>query len=190
MSERTVGVFGGSFSPVHKGHLAVVKGILDRGLSDGVWIMPCRLNPLKSRTELWGDAERFENLRKAIGYLDYGKYGSKIELRSDELERPAPSYTCDTLRSLVRRYPDKEFRLVVGADSYIDFRKWKDWMWLETNFSPIVYPRPGFEIGELRPGWTLLDGMELNDVSSSRIREMIARGESPDVEMPWLNINR
>lgn len=181
----TVAVFGGSFSPVHSGHINVASQILKLGLADEVWLMPCRLNPLKDKKELMGDEERLGLLRMAEDYCrEKGVKGLRVS--EVELSMPEPSYTCHTLRRLREENPDKEFRLVCGADSYLDFEKWKDYKWIEENFSPIVYPRPGYETGPLRPGWTRLENVKEIEVSSTRIRDRIASGDVPFDMMPWL----
>lgn len=181
-----IAVFGGSFSPVHIGHMAVASTILERKLADEVWMMPCRLNPLKTENELWSDEDRLALLEKAAEYRN-GISGKKnIRISRHELSLPSPSYTVTTFKSLMAKYPEAGFRLVAGADSYLDFTRWRDWEWIEENCRPIVYPRPGFPINNLRPGWTLLEGVTLHDVSSSDIRKMLESGKVDGDLMPWL----
>lgn len=157
---------------MHEGHLAVARGVLDAGLAEEVWMLPCRQNPLKGHAPEYSDAERLALIEEAVGRLE--KEGKAregaIKVCDIELGMPAPSYTSATLRELARRHPDHEFRIVVGADSYLGFGKWKDSEWIERNFAPIVYPRPGYEISEARPGWTLLRDVPQIDISSTQIR--------------------
>lgn len=182
---KTTAVFGGSFSPVHTGHMAVARGVVERGLADDVWLMPCRRNPLKAAV-LMDDISRLRLLRQAADYTNRRLGGERIKVSELELEMPAPSYTSETLKALTEKYPDRGFRLVVGADSYLDFHRWRNWEWIVENFAPIVYPRPGQTIGTLEPGWTLLGGVEEVDISSTRLREMI-KSNQPAVEyMPWI----
>lgn len=170
---------------MHRGHLAVARGILGAKLADEVWLMPCRRNPLKDGSTTMADDERLHMLRKAADYYNSRETDGRLKITDIELAMPEPSYTCDTLRRLCRENPDTEFRIAVGADSYMEFGKWKEWEWIEGNFRPIVYPRPGYEIGEVRPQWTLLEGVEEVDVSSTRIREKMRNGEPLAEEMPW-----
>lgn len=165
-----IGIFGGSFSPFHCGHGAVARGVIEHGLADEVWLMPCRRNPLKDGSTLLADDIRLSILREAAEEINGGYGEEKIKVCTLELEMPLPSYTCNTLIRLKEEYPDKDFRIVVGGDSYLDFTRWKEWEWIERNFSPIVYPRPGYEIKNLRPSWTLLEGEEQIDISSTQLR--------------------
>lgn len=182
-------VFGGSFAPVHIGHMEVVRAVLDRGLAERVLLMPCRQNPLKRGNPPVAHEERLALLRKAVEYYrGLPREGRPYDVTVDETElsMPSPSYTCDTLSRLAEEHPDTEFRLVVGADSYLDFDRWKNSDWIVANFSPIVYPRPGYKIGPPRPGWTLLEGAELHDVSSTLIRDILRNGCGATEFMPWL----
>ena len=138
-----VGVLGGSFSPVHKGHLEVARTVVERGLVDEVWLMPCRRNPLKDGSTTMPDAERLRLLNKAADYYNGLMEREAVMVKDTELGMPEPSFTADTLRKLSVEYPGIELRLITGADSYINFNRWKEWRWIEANFRPIVYPRPG-----------------------------------------------
>ena len=172
---------------MHLGHLNVAITILEKKLADRVWMMPCRLNPLKDRSGLLTDSERIEMLEKAIAY--YRRQGvSGIEINLRELSMPSPSYTVDTVKTLMAEHTGEDFRLVVGADSYLSFRKWKDWEWLEENLAPIAFPRPGYEIGEIRPLWTFLEGVEEIAISSTQIREMETDQEQFRNIMPWSGV--
>ena len=181
-----VAVFGGSFSPVHSGHIAVAQGVLTRGLADEVWMTPCRLNPLKDGSALLPDSTRIYLLEKAVDWVNSRLADSPVKICDVELGMPSPSYTADTLRLLALKYPEHNFRLLTGADSYLDFERWKDWEWIESNFSPVVYPRPGSKMERLRPSWTLLDNVEETDISSTVLREKLNAGEDVKEWMPWI----
>lgn len=181
-----IAVFGGSFSPVHIGHIAVATAAVDAGLADEVWMMPCRRNPLKD-TALMPDNRRLDLLEKAVEYANRRVEKGIIKVSNAEFSLPTPSYTADTLRFLQKEYPEHRFRLITGADSYNNFHDWKDWEWIERNFAPIVYPRPGYEIQEVRPSWTLLENVALHDVSSTAIRESMAKNEEMTNLMPWVS---
>lgn len=183
---KTVAVFGGSFSPVHKGHMEVATGILHEGIADEVWLMPCRKNPLKEGTVQMQDAERLDLLKRAIDFFSPSAGEGKLRIEPLELGMELPSYTYRTMQRLTEIYPDVRFRLVVGADSYLEFKKWKEWEWLEENFSPVVYPRPGYPVGNVGNRWTLLDGVKIFDISSTFIRERLRKGEDVSEFMPWM----
>lgn len=177
---------------MHAGHIEVVGGILANGLADKVWIMPCRRNPLKEGSETMEDEKRLNLIRQAIKYgeaKDRWKPG-QVELNDMELSMPEPSYTCDTLEALRKERPDVSFRLVVGADSYLQFDRWKNHEWIERNFHPVVYPRPGYDIEEVKPSWTLLRGVRETPVSSTELRESIRKGTINTDMMPWINYGR
>lgn len=184
---KRIAVFGGSFSPIHKGHLKVASGILERDLADEVWLMPCRQNPLKGGVALQGDEIRMTQIEKAIAYAEEERPSlkGKIKIWDEELKTDGPSYTSESLRKLTASFPEYRFRLAVGGDSYETFTQWKEWEWLEENFSPILYPRPGHKIDNIREKWTYLENMELTDISSTRLREMLKNGEPVVKWMPW-----
>lgn len=185
----SIAVFGGSFSPIHVGHLGVAGAILERGLADEVWLMPCRRNPLKADAPDLSDAERLDLIRKAVSYGEAEGILSagKVRVSEIELHRPAPSYTIDTMRILEEEHPGSRFRLVMGSDSYLGFDSWKEASRLEKQYCPIVYPRPGFPLHAVKPreDWTLLEGVKLNDVSSTEIRRRLAEGSDCSDVMPW-----
>lgn len=181
-----IALFGGSFSPVHIGHMEVAKGILCQSLADEVWMMPCRQNPLKDGAGLMDDETRKKLLEKAAKYYEDMTGENKIKVIDIELGMPVPSYTADTLLRLTEIYPAHEFRLVVGADSYLGFSRWKDSELLEKNYNPIIYPRPGYHIEMPRPGWTKLENVRQTDISSTKIRELMEKGADCRQWMPWI----
>lgn len=162
----TVGIFGGSFNPVHNGHIAVAESVLKSGLADEVWLTLSPQNPLKSgSSELIDDHQRLEMLRLAAEGLP------GLRVCDIELCLPRPSYTINTLNELSRRHPGIRFRLLIGADNMQIFDRWRAADEILERYSPIVYPRPGY------PCEGCID-MEQFNVSSTEIREMLKRGES------------
>lgn len=173
---------------MHVGHTSVAAGILERGLADEVWLIPCRRNPLKVSSPAIPDSLRLQLLRLAADYTVSSRSlpEGSIKVSEVELSLPEPSFTCDTLSYLQNSYPGFRFRLAMGADSHNDFSRWKNFEWIERGFSPIVYPRPSYGMMERRPGWDYLDDMQPVEVSSSEIRESLLRGESVSRFMPWI----
>lgn len=159
------GFFGGSFNPVHYGHISLAEFILGKNLVDEVWFVVSPANPLKKTADPNDALERFNNLKKALS-------GHKSCIASDfELSMPLPSYTSDTLKKIKEQYPEREFVLIIGGDNLDVFTKWKDYEYLLENHDIIVYPRPGAS-NKVPEGWarvTMLDG-EMMDVSSTKIR--------------------
>lgn len=169
---KRVGVFGGSFAPVHDGHIGVAVGVIRAGIVDEVWFLPCRRNPLKKDVAI-PDKERIALLEEAVerAVLKEDLQG-KIKVDPIELGMPEPSYTYHTMEALLGMYPEFDFRLVIGADSYLDFKKWVRSGWLAENFRPVVFPRPGYELDDVDPPFTLLADVPLYDISSTRIRAL------------------
>lgn len=161
----TIGVFGGSFNPVHNGHIGLAEAMVSSGLVDRVWLVLSPRNPLKAAAaDMAPDNCRMDMLRLACG----GRAG--LEACGIELTMPRPSYTADTMRELTRRYPQVRFRLVVGADNMMIFDRWREHDYLLEHFAPIVYPRPGYACEGCAP-------LPVFDVSGTEIRRRIALGE-------------
>lgn len=162
---RTTGIFGGSFNPVHNGHIALCEALVERGIVDSVWLTLSPLNPLKAHPEeLIADSSRLEMLRIATE----GRKG--LEVCDIELTMPRPSYTINTLQTLARLYPESDFRLIIGSDNMLVFDRWKDHELIMERFRPIVYPRPGYPCAEET------EGLPEFAVSSTEIRRMISEG--------------
>ena len=119
------------------------------------------------------DSERLSLIEKAIRGENESAGKELLRLCEIELGMPDPSYTADTLRELRKKYPEFTFRLITGADSYLNFEKWKEWEWIESNFNPIAYPRPGYQMEETRKGWTLIRDARQVDISSTQLREKL-----------------
>lgn len=166
-----IGVFGGSFNPVHNGHVAVARAAVEAGLVDKVLMVLSPLNPLKTKPEdLLDDEVRFEMLRLAC------KPYRELEACDIELSMPRPSYTIDTLRRLSALHPADSFRLIIGADNYAIFSKWRDYQEILAKYAPIVYPREGFPMPGGNVDFTPLPA-PLFPLSSTDIRERLASKE-------------
>ncbi len=167
----TVGIFGGSFNPVHRGHTAIAEGLVSAGLADEVWLTLSPLNPLKAgSTELAADADRLAMLRLAAEGLP------GVEVCDIELSMPRPSYSVNTLRKLSELYPETRFRLVIGGDNWRVFDRWRDYETLLRDYPPIIYPRPGEVLEGIPEGIDVCGALPLIDVSSTMVRERVAAG--------------
>jgi len=170
-------LFGGTFDPIHNGHLAIVKSVLEQGLADEVWILITPCNPWKKNQELSDDRIRFDMAADAVKDMEH------VFASDYEFSLPKPSYTANTLRHLSADYPDREFILTIGADNWVKFSDWRESDFILKNYSIIIYPREGYDTASLPDGTTLLD-CPLMDISSTRIRQMIKNGESIKEKVP------
>ena len=170
-----IGIFGGSFNPVHLGHTALAEYIRDCGSLEAVWLVLSPLNPLKSKPEeLIDDGQRLEMLKLACADL------CNIEPCDIELSMPRPSYTVNTLRALRSLYPDKQFRLIIGEDNWNTFNNWRCPQEIINDYGVIVYPRSGSAASspeEESSNCLFLQDAPKYDVSSTEIRESLRNGK-------------
>lgn len=172
---KNVGIFGGSFDPIHLGHTGLAQYALREAGLDEVWLMVSPRNPLKEAEYVATDGQRLEMARLAVRDLP------GIKVSDFEFSLPVPSYTCLTLTSLKEKYPDCAFRIIIGEDNWDDFHRWKNSEFIRREFGVIVYPRshPHEGTQHLPPDITFLAEAPLMDVSSTQIRTLI-RQDAPD----------
>lgn len=157
-----IGVFGGSFNPIHVGHVTLARQLRQLALLDEVWMMVSPQNPLKQSQDLLDDHLRFQMVKKALN-------GEDGIIASDyEFHLPRPSYTWDTLSQLRADYPQHTFILLIGGDNWAHFERWRHWKDILWHHHVIVYPREGFS-GTV--------DVPLVDVSSTEIRHRVKNGE-------------
>ena len=151
------GIFGGSFNPIHNGHVKLARHLKVQAGLDEVWLMVSPQNPLKQNMELLDDEARFEMAKAALE----GEEG--IIACDYEMHLPKPSYTWNTLQALSKDYPDREFVLMIGGDNWDHFDRWYRADDIKKSYEIVVYTRtPG------DPGYM--------DISSTQIRERIREG--------------
>lgn len=169
-----IGIFGGSFNPIHTGHIHLARQILRKARLDEVWFMVSPLNPFKTAsTDLLADNLRLAMARRALE-------GEEGLVASDyEFHLPKPSYTWSTLQHLSRDFPDFHFSLIIGADNWLSFGHWARPDYILSHHNVIVYPRKGYavDVKSLPPNVSLVD-TELYPVSSTEIRARVRSGES------------
>lgn len=165
------GIFGGSFNPIHIGHLALANYLCEYGGLDELWFMVSPHNPLKEQADLWDDHWRLELVRLAVA--DYPRFRA-----SDvEFHLPRPSYMIHTLDYLQQAYPDREFVLVVGADNWVLFPRWYRSDEILSRFRLMVYPRPGYPVDAATlPATVELVQTPLLEISSTFIRQALREG--------------
>lgn len=170
--QHQVGIFGGSFNPIHIGHLALANYLCEFAGLDEVWFMVSPLNPLKQREELLSNEQRLELVRLAIG--DY----SRFQASDFEFHLPLPSYTIHTLRNLRKDFPHKDFRLIIGSDNWQVFHRWHEWESILAENKILVYPRPGYPVqADDLPSQVQLVDAPLLDISSTFVRQSMQKGK-------------
>ncbi len=175
-----IGILGGSFNPIHIGHLILADYITQFTDVDQVWFMLSPLNPLKQNPEeLIADDIRLEMLN--IATTDTPRY----KACDIELSMPRPSYTINSLQHLSEIYPDYKFSLIIGADNWAIFPQWREHEKIINCFTPIIYPRPGYsvDIATLPDGVRLINAPML-EISSTFLRQAIASGKDMTNFMP------
>lgn len=175
---QTVGILGGSFNPVHIGHLMIASYLVQWGYVDQVWLTLSPLSPhKKDSTELIPDIKRLAMLNLAT------KGATDIDVCDIELSLPTPSFTITTLETLSKTYPDKRFKLIIGSDNWAVFNKWRSGETILDRYGVIVYPRPGYPVESHADGMELVNAPTVN-ISSTFIRKAISKGRDMDYFLP------
>ena len=167
-----IGLFGGSFNPIHTGQIKLGKALCKSKKVDELWFLVSPVNPLKQgNTELLSAEIRLKLAQTATATLPY------LRASDFEMHLPVPSYMVFTLEQLRKAYPQHTFVLIIGADNWIRFPQWKDCEEIIRQHDIIIYPRPGYDIEEstLPPRVSLFNAPTY-DISSTQIRQAIARG--------------
>lgn len=175
-----IGIYGGSFNPLHNGHIALAEAFLDQAGLDEVWFVVSPQNPFKVNDRLLDDKARLEMTATAIG----NKPGMKA---SDvEFHLPKPSYMWNTLQHLSSVHPDDSFTLLIGGDNWTSFGRWYHAADILSHYRVAVYPRQGdnFNAADMPPNVQLLHTRLLN-ISSTALRKMIKKGENIDEFVPF-----
>lgn len=169
---KSVGIFGGSFNPIHTGHIALAKSLCEKAGLDEVWFMVSPMNPFKkAATDLLDDQLRLEMVKKAL------EGEPQLQACDYEFHLPKPSYTWHTLQAISQDFSDIRFTLLIGGDNWAAFDKWYHHDDILAHYPIVVYPRKGSDIGEVPKRVTIVETPLLN-ISSTEIRHHIAKGES------------
>jgi nicotinate-nucleotide adenylyltransferase len=168
-----VGLFFGSFNPVHVGHLVIANHFVEFGDLDEVWLVVTPHNPLKKKITLANDYDRLHLVNLAI------TDNPKLRASDIEFRLPKPSYTVETLAYLSEKYPQHEFALLMGGDNLQTFNRWKNYEFLLANYQIYVYQRPEYSLDAWRthPNIRIFDAPMMS-ISASFIRESIRAGKS------------
>ena len=135
-----IGIYGGSFNPIHFGHIGLAKWVIEHTDLDQVWLMVSPNNPLKDKTILADEQERLDAAKEAIR-RESDEAKDKIIVSDFEFHLPRPTYTANTLRALQKAYPEYEFTLIIGEDNLNIFNKWREYQYILDTYRVFVYPR-------------------------------------------------
>jgi nicotinate-nucleotide adenylyltransferase len=183
-----VAVYSGSFNPLHIGHLAIIKHMIEEAGFDMVYLIVSPKNPLKDGISATTGKDRYLAAIEAVNRhfsISASLADSKVKVDDIELNMPEPHYTVRTLRALKEREPDNAFTFVMGADNLADIRRWRDYTRILTEFGAAVYPRTGFDLEKIRqdllnenPAYKIqIINAPMVDISSSQVRSALDKGE-------------
>jgi len=176
-----IGIFGGSFDPIHIGHAIIAQHIISSGAVDRLWFMVSPVNPLKAGKEQHvADTDRLRMVEMVSRPME------GVETSAFEFTMPRPSYTIDTLNALQAKFPDDEFYLVTGGDNWQIFNKWRNSEEILAKYHLLIYPRLGYEViipDDLKDRVTLVEA-PIIELSSTEVRERLANGQSVRYYVP------
>jgi len=167
-----VGLYFGSFNPIHNGHLIIANHVLNEADLQRIWFVVSPQNPFKHSGTLLNEYERLHLVRSAIEGDDRIK-GSDIEFTL-----PRPSFTASTLAYLKEKHPDHEFVIIMGSDSFQNLVKWKNYETIISNYAILIYTRPGFEVKNSLNAKITIMKAPLLEISSTYIRELVRQNKS------------
>lgn len=178
-TEKSIGLFFGSFNPIHLGHLCIAEYMLNWGELEEVWFMVSPQNPLKKKQSLLPAAYRLDMVREAI------KDDHRFEANDVEFHLPRPSYTIDTLARLNEQYPNHRFTLIAGTDVLPTLHKWKNFEILLKDYRFLIFPRHGSDDHPLlkHPSVILLNAPRI-EISATFIRQSIRERKTVKYYLP------
>ena len=184
-----IGLYFGSFNPIHIGHLIIANHVVEHSELDKIWFVISPHNPLKQAHSLLNEYDRLHLVELAI------KDNPKFRASNIEFQLPKPSYTIDTLTYLKEKFPLEKFTVIMGADSFQNIHRWKNYQQLTAHYSFIVYNRPGFKVENTHGANLLVMDAPLLEISSTHIRKLIKEKKSiqyltPQVVHDYIVANR
>ncbi|MCB0715365.1 MAG: nicotinate (nicotinamide) nucleotide adenylyltransferase [Chitinophagaceae bacterium] len=173
-----IGLYFGSFNPVHVAHLIIANHLLNHSDLDKIWFVVSPQNPFKSGKNLLNEYHRLHLVQTAI------ENDVRMKASNIEFSLPKPSYTSTTLAYLAEKYPEHEFVLIMGSDSFQNLHKWKNADNIINNYEIYIYLRPGFEVDNTLQAKIKIMDAPLLQISATRIREDIKNGKSVRYVLP------
>lgn len=184
-----IGLYFGSFNPIHNGHLIIANHIVQHSDLDKVWFVLSPQNPLKKSNSLLNEYDRLHLVELAV------KDNKDFRASNIEFTLPKPSYTIQTLAYLSEKFPNEQFTVIMGSDSYQNLPNWKNYEAILSNYNIIVYQRPGYIISEkdLQGNVQVMEA-PLLEISATHIRQMIQAKKSirylvPDAVLEYITAN-
>ena len=168
-----IGLYFGSFNPIHIGHLIIANHVVTHTDLKQVWLVLSPQNPLKPSSVLLNEYHRLHLVKKAI------EDNQHLKASDIEFKLPKPSYTIDTLTYLKEKYPNHTFTVIMGSDSFTNLKNWKNYQLILRDYDIVIYNRPGFEVKreDITDRITLLNA-PLLEISATAIRKNIKEGKS------------
>ena len=167
-----IGLYFGSFNPVHCGHLIIANHILNESSLTKIWFIVSPQNPFKQGGSLLNEYDRLHLLKLAT------EDDPRIKISDIEFTLPRPSFTSTTLSHLQEKHPDAQFSIIMGSDSFQNLHKWHNYEYIVKNYPIFVYRRMGFEVeNHTRSQLNLVDA-PLLQISATQVRQLIKAGKS------------
>lgn len=175
-----IGLYFGSFNPIHVGHLIIAQHLAQHTDLEQVWLVVSPQNPFKPKATLANDYERLALARAAVADNDL------LRVSDIEFGLEKPSYTVDTLAHLKEKFPQHQFSLIMGGDNLASFDKWKSYQAILVEHHIFVYARPGYDLGPLatHPSITILTDVPQMEISATHIRSLLKAGKSAKYLVP------
>lgn len=167
-----IGLYFGSFNPIHTGHLIIANHILNESGLQKIWLIVSPQNPFKQSASLLNEYDRLHLVQIAVRDDD------RLKASDIEFSLPKPSYTAHTLAYLAEKYPLHQFSVIMGSDSFQNLRNWKNAEAIQSNHPILVYRRPGFEISVTPNQNVEIMDAPLLEISATYVRQCIQQGKS------------
>lgn len=175
-----IGIFGGSYNPIHTGHAIIANYIAENGGLDAIWLLVSPQNPLKDGTKGASDYDRIRMAEMVSRRID------KVITSAFEFTLSAPFYTYNTLKALSEKFPNDEFTLIIGADNWANFHRWEKHDLIASEFHIMVYPRRGYDIviPEHQKNNVHVIDAPIIELSSTQIRDGVAEQKNMSFYLP------
>ena len=167
-----IGLYFGSFNPIHTGHMIIANFMAYHTGLDKVWLVVSRHDPLKASSSLLNEHHRLHLAEMAV------QDEPRLRVSNIEFSLPRPSFTIDTLTYLTEKFPTQEFVVIMGSDSFQNISRWKNYEQLIAHYPVYVYNRPGHPVTETYGANVQIVDAPLLEISSSNIRKWIQEGKS------------
>lgn len=168
----SVGLYFGSFNPIHHGHLIIAEHILNFTNLNELWFVVSPQNPFKQQQHLLNEYDRLNLIQLAI------EQEPRLRASGIEFKLSKPSYTVHTLAHLAEKYPQHQFSIIMGSDGFQNLPKWKNAEFIIKNYPIYIYQRPGFPVTDQWGAQVTILAAPLLEISSTHIRELIAERKS------------